>query len=85
MQNGAEMFYAMMHPDDWHNNLSGSPKPAMFDDFSTKNYQYHNIYFWQLVCKAWQDQDLFNKVLGVSKDQLDGGLSNGLHFLYSGY
>ena len=85
MQNGAEMFYAMLHPDDWHNNLSGSTKPAMFDDFSTKNYQYHNIYFWQRVCKAWQDQDLFNRVLGVSKAQLDGGLSNGLHFLYSGY
>ena len=85
MQNGAEMFYAMMHPDDWHNNLSGSPKPAMFDDFSTKNYQYHNIYFWQRVCKAWQDQDLFGRVLGVSKAQLDGGLANGLHFLYSGH
>ena len=85
MQNGAEMFYAMLHPDDWHNNLSGSTKPAMFDDFSTKNYQYHNIYFWQRVCKAWQDQDLFGRVLGVSKAQLDGGLSNGLHFLYSGY
>ena len=28
MQNGAEMFYAMMHPDDWHNNLSGSPKTS---------------------------------------------------------
>ena len=85
MQNGAEMFYAMLHPDDWHNNLSGSPTPAMFDDFSTKNYQYHNIYFWQRVCKAWQDQDLFGRVLGVSKEQLDGGLANGLHFLYSGY
>ena len=85
MQNSAEMFYAMLHPDDWHNNLSGSPTPAMFDDFSTKNYQYHNIYFWQLVCKAWQDQDLFGRVLGVSKDQLDRGLSNGLHFIYSGY
>ena len=85
MQNGAEMFYAMLHPDDWHNNLSGSPKPAMFDDFSTKNYQYHNIYFWQRVCKAWQDQDLFGRVLGVSKAQLDGGLANGLHFLYSGH
>ena len=85
MQNGAEMFYAMLHPDDWHNNLSGSPTPAMFDDFSTKNYQYHNIYFWQRVCKAWQDQDLFGRVLGVSKAQLDGGLANGLHFLYSGH
>ena len=85
MQNGAEMFYAMLHPDDWHNNLSGSPKPDMFDDFSTKNYQYHNIYFWQRVCKAWQDQDLFGRVLGVSKAQLDGGLANGLHFLYCGY
>jgi hypothetical protein len=85
MQNGAEMFFAMLHPDDWYNNLSGSTKPAMFGDFSTKNYQYHNIYFWQRVCKAWQDQDLFNRVLGVSKQQLDGGLTNGLHYLYSGY
>jgi hypothetical protein len=85
MQNGAEMFYAMLHPDDWHNNLSGSTKPAMFDDFSTKNYQYHNIYFWQRVCKAWQQRDLFNKVLGVSKEHLDIGIANGLHFLYSGY
>ena len=85
MQNGAEMFYAMLHPDDWHNHLSGSPTPAMFGDFSTKNYQYHNIYFWQRVCKAWEDKDLFTRVLGISKAQLDGGLANGLHFLYSGY
>ena len=85
IQNCTEMFYAMLHPEDWNNNLSGSPKPDMFDDFSFKNYQYHNIYFWQLVCRAWQDQDLFSRVLGVSKQQLDDGLKKGLHFLHSGY
>ena len=85
IQNCAEMFYAMLHPEDWSNNLISSPKPDMFDDFSFKNYQYHNIYFWQLVCRAWQDQDLFSRVLGVSKQQLDDGLKKGLHFLHSGY
>ena len=83
MQNTAEMFYAMLHPSDWVNALSLSTKPKMFNDFSYSNIRFHNMYFWKLVCKAWENENLFNLVLGVDKETLDKDKE--WHMLYSGY
>ena len=83
MQNAAEMFHAMLYPDKWLQALVGKTTPKMFNDFSTKNIEYHNIYFWQLVCNAWEQQGLFEEVLGVAKAAM---LSDSdWRFLYSGY
>ena len=87
MQNAAEMFYAMTHPNDWFLTVmggAGTSKPKMFNDFSTSKIRYHNTYFWQLVCKAWEEQDLFTKVLGISKAALANDEAD-WHMLYSGY
>ena len=86
MQNAAEMFYAMLHPNDWFQAAmggTGTSKPKMFNDFNTNNIQYHNTNFWERVCKAWEEQGLFEKVLGISKTTLDDNKE--WHMLYSGY
>ena len=83
MQNAAEMLYAILHPDDWQNTLSNKTKPKMFNDFSPQNVQYHNMYFWKKVCLAWEEEDLFNLVLGIPKETLDNDKE--WHMLYSGY
>ena len=86
MQNTAEMFYAMLHPADWYQTVtggSGTKKPKMFNDFSPNKAKYHNTYFWELVCKAWEKQNLFNRVLGVTKADMESNPE--LHMLYSGY
>ena len=83
MQNTAEMFYAMLHPSDWLDALNAKTKPKMFNDFSKNNYQYHNIYFWRRVCRAWENQGLFERVLGITKADLDSNPE--WHMLYSGY
>ena len=83
MQNAAEMLYAILHPDDWQNTLSNQTKPKMFNDFSPQNVQYHNMYFWKKVCLAWEEEDLFNLVLGIPKETLDNDKE--WHMLYSGY
>ena len=85
MQNAAEMFYAMLHPDAWLNSLAGGTPPKMFNDFSFKNYyDYHSVYFWKKVCLAWEQQGLFEKVLGVNKTALSNDDAD-WHMLYSGY
>ena len=86
MQNAAEMFYAMLHPNDWFQAAMGgtsTSKPKMFNDFNTNKIQHHNTHFWQLVCTAWENQGLFEKVLGVTKETLDSNKE--WHMLYSGY
>ena len=84
MQNAAEMFYAMLFPTSWVNSLAGGNPPKMFNDFSFKdNYDYHNVYFWQNVCNAWETFNLFNLVLGVDKETLANDRQ--WHMLYSGY
>ena len=86
MQNTAEMFYAMLHPNEWFETVmggTGTSKPKMFNDFNTNKIQYHNTNFWQLVCTAWENQGLFEQVLGVTKETLDSNKE--WHMLYSGY
>ena len=86
MQNAAEMFYAMLHPNEWFETVmggTGTSKPKMFNDFNTNKIQYHNTHFWQNVCNAWEGLDLFNLVLGVSKEKLASNPK--WHMLYSGY
>ena len=86
MQNLAELLYAMLKPTDWLTNLTASQKPAMFHDFSTSRINLHNIYFWQRVCKAWEEKNLFHIMFDKSKDEMVNILSNeGINFLYNGY
>ena len=87
MQNLCEMFYAMLYPTQWLHNLSSSPKPKMFHDFSYDNYKYHNVNFWKLVEQAWSSLDLYHKVLESSKQDMMNAISDqngGLNFVYSG-
>ena len=87
MQNAAEMFYAMTHPDDWFQTVrggTGASKPKMFNDFSQDKIRYHNAYFWQRVCMGWEENDLFRRVLGISKAALSNDDAD-WHMLYSGY
>ena len=91
MQNLCEMLYAMIYPDKWLDNLSSSPRPKFFHDFDfSKNYKYHNIYFWKRVAKAWEEnnQDLYAKVFKCSKEKLQAAMDDpnkGLNFVYNGY
>ena len=91
MQNLCEMLYAMIYPDKWLDNLSSSPRPKFFHDFDfSKNYKYHNIYFWKRVAEAWEanDQALYAKVFKCSKEKLQAAMDDpdkGLNFVYSGY
>ena len=61
MQNLCEMLYAMLYPSNWLHNISSSPKPKMFHDFSYSNYKYHNVYFWQRVERLWEENNLYTK------------------------
>ena len=91
MQNLCEMLYAMIYPDKWLDNLSSSPRPKFFHDFDfSKNYKYHNIYFWKRVAEAWEanDQALYAKVFKCSKEKLQAAMDDpdkGLNFVYNGY
>ena len=87
MQNLCEMLYAMLYPSNWLHNISGSPKPKMFHDFSYDNYKYHNVNFWKLVEQAWSSLDLYHKVLESSKQDMMKAIEDqnvGLNFVYSG-
>ena len=91
IQNLCEMLYAMIYPDKWLDNLSSSPRPKFFHDFDfSKNYKYHNIYFWKRVAEAWEanDQALYAKVFKCSKEKLQAAMDDpdkGLNFVYNGY
>ena len=91
MQNLCEILYAMIYPDKWLSNLSSSPRPKFFHDFDfSKNYKYHNIYFWKRVAEAWEanDQALYAKVFKCSKEKLQAAMDDpdkGLNFVYNGY
>ena len=91
MHNLCEMLYAMIYPDKWLSNLSSSPRPKFFHDFDfSKNYKYHNIYFWKRVAEAWEanDQALYAKVFKCSKEKLQAAMDDpdkGLNFVYNGY
>lgn len=86
MQNMVEMLYAMLYPDRWMNTLMSSPKLPMFHDFSTKRMKYHNIYFWQRVDKAWQEQKLYENLLDITRAKAAYYItSKGVDIVYRGY
>ena len=86
MQNMVEMLFAMLYPDRWMNALMSSPKLPMFHDFSTKRMKYHNIYFWQRVDKAWQEQKLYEKLLDITRAKAAHYItSKGVDIVYRGY
>jgi hypothetical protein len=86
MQNMVEMLYAMLYPDRWMNALMSSPKLPMFHDFSTKRMKYHNIYFWQRVDKAWQEQKLYENLLDITRAKAAYYItSKGVDIVYRGY
>ena len=86
MQNMVEMLYAMLYPDRWMNALMSSPKLPMFHDFSTKRMKYHNIYFWQRVDKAWQEQKLYENLLDMTRANAAYYISSkGVDIVYRGY
>jgi hypothetical protein len=81
-----EMLYAMLYPTEWMDILMSSPKLPMFHDFSTKRMKYHNIYFWQRVDKAWQEQDFYDKFFNRVRDKIKNILnSKGVYIVYRGY
>ena len=86
MQNMVEMLFAMLYPDRWMNALMSSPKLPMFHDFSTKRMKYHNIYFWQRVDKAWQEQKLYENLLDITRAKAAHYItSKGVDIVYRGY
>lgn len=86
MQNMVEMLFAMLYPDRWMHALMSSPKLPMFHDFSTKRMKYHNIYFWQRVDKAWQEQRLYEKLLDITRAKAAYYItSKGVDIVYRGY
>ena len=87
MQNFAEMLYAMLHPAQYFANLGQNPKLKVFHDFDRTNHgKYHNQFFWERVCYAWEREKLFNEVFSMSKQNLDDYINlDGLTFLYKGY
>ena len=59
MQNLAEMIYAILNPEEWEKNIlnnSNNKKMKMFHDFDKNKEYYHNRYFWQNVCKGWDQK-----------------------------
>ena len=86
MQNMVEMLFAMLYPDRWMHALMSSPKLPMFHDFSTKRMKYHNIYFWQRVDKAWQEQKLYENLLDMTRANAAYYISSkGVDIVYRGY
>ena len=88
MQNFAEMIYAMVNPNKYYANLGANPKMKVFHDFSRDQLgKYHNEYFWERVCKAWEAKGLFEDVFNqMTKDQVEAMVeSQGLSFIYKGY
>lgn len=97
MQNLAEMVYAILNPTQWASNIQSNKNLKMFNDFDKKNLKYHNQYFWQNVCKAWDKieiptssgtYDLWGVVFESNKEDVAdevNNTANGLKLLYKGY
>jgi len=101
MQNLAEMLYAMLYPEQWEQNIYENidkKKMKMFYDFDKKKEPYHNKYFWQNVCKGWDQEyiidsdgnasDVWHLVFNSTKNQMKKLVNDpnlGLNLLYNGY
>ena len=95
MQNFAEMLYAICNPETWYKNanekhedgtLWGFSGVPIFTDFSRKNLDYHNRYFWQNVQEGWKIKGIVTNALNLpSFDTLSDYVKSGVHLLYNGY
>ena len=89
MQNMAEMLYAILHPKEWFRNVKNNPQLKMFSDFNHDNINYHNDAFWERVCEAWNQKDVWRVLFGTGYDTADRVKesidSYGLNMLYKGY
>ena len=89
MQNLAELLFAIIHPATWNENVNRyASKPTcmrMFHDFHSNNVKYHNKYFWQNLRNQYYDDKLFEKVFGMSLDDMKQIVDkDGLYLLYNG-
>ncbi|MCR4603567.1 MAG: hypothetical protein K5683_08570 [Prevotella sp.] len=101
MQNFTEMLFAIFRSNEWESNLrnhqdgllwgySGMP---IFGDFSRKNADYHNSYFWSHVKQAWyylgRRDNLVKKAIGLDYETLSEYMTKGdspaVNLLYKGY
>jgi len=101
MQNLAEMLYAMLYPEQWEQNILDNlknKKMKMFHDFHKDNEPLHNMYFWQNVCKGWDQQyiidsdgnasDVWHLVFNSNKNSMKKLVNDpnlGLNLLYNGF
>ena len=92
MENFAEMLYAIIYPEQWQTNIEQNPKLKMFHDFSHKNINYHNKYFWKRVQDAWcekvydDNKSLWELIFGMEFEDFKKMIDNdGLHLLHTGY
>ncbi len=89
MQNLAELLFAIVHPATWNENVNRyASKPTcmrMFHDFHSNNVKYHNKFFWQNLRNQYYDEKLFEKVFGMSLDDMKQIVDkDGLYLLYNG-
>ena len=94
MQNLAELLFAIIHPATWDDNVSNyaswdkKNKPTgmrMVHDFHSYNVKYHSRFFWQNVRNQYYEQRLFEKVFGMSLDDMKQIVDkDGLYLLYNG-
>ena len=95
MQNLAEMFYAMFNPEQWQSNIEeysdygilGAKGLPIFHDMKPERVQYFNKYFWTLLEKDWEKNELFQMIFGYSAEQMKGYVNSadGLFLLGKGY
>ena len=95
MQNLAEMLYAMFNPEQWQENIEqnssygllGAKGLPIFHDMKPVRVQYFNKYFWTLLEKDWEKNELFQMIFGYSAEQMKGYVNSadGLFLLGKGY
>ena len=95
MQNLAEMLYAMFNPEQWQSNIEqhsdyglfGPKGLPIFHDMKPERVQFFNKYFWTLLEKDWEKNELFPMIFGYSAEQMKGYVNSaeGLFLLGKGY
>ena len=99
-QDFVEMLFAIMYPQDWMDNIRAYSKMGsldtpiglpIFNDFSVKLIDYHNVAFWQNVQAKWKELDIVRKLMDVPYEDIaaairqDDAGASGLNFLYYHY
>lgn len=97
MQNFAELLYAIEYPKQWYENASnfhtdgklwGFSGMPIFADFSKKNLEYHNQFFWEKVAEAWEKYDFWRLAMNTFEGNVYDAIgknNTGLNLLYYGY